>query len=106
MFHINAAIIDLEFTALSFSSASVEWAVSTQCDNRYHAYIIQISVGSRPPFKKITSLNTSVDVTGLSRGVEYNTTVVGVSDENSTIDQMYHARINMTLDGMCTVSPM
>ena len=94
------AITELRFTALSFTSASIQWAVPAHCGNRFHAYIVQISKSSRPPFKKTTSLTTSVNVTGLSRGVEYNVSVIGISDENSTIEEMYHAMINMTLDGM------
>ena len=70
------------------------------CGNKFTAYIIQISKSSRSPLKKTTSLTTSVNVTDLSQGVEYNVSVIGISDENSTVEGMYHALINMTLDGM------
>ena len=73
------------------------------CGNKFTAYIVQLSIGSRSPFKKTTSLTTSVNVNGLSRGVEYNVSVIGISDENSTIEEMHHAMINMTLDGICTI---
>ena len=45
-----------------------------------------------------TSLTASVNVTGLSRAVEYNITVTGVSDGNEVTGNK--ANLLMTLDGI------
>ena len=66
---------DLRFIALNFTAALVEWAV---CGSLNHVYIIQIiDSHSNETVYKITTPTTSVNVTGLKKGVEYIVTVFG-----------------------------
>ena len=89
---VISAITELRFTALSFTSALIEWAVPTHCGR----FQIQILFYNSIVYNT-TSLITSVNVTGLSRGIEYNVFVFGISDSNElTRDK---ANILMTLDG-------
>ena len=86
-------ITDLRFTALSFTAASIEWtAAQRQCDNGF-----DIKLVSSLSLNVSTSLTTSVNVTGLSRAVEYNITVTGVSDGNEVTGNK--ANLLMALDG-------
>ena len=89
-------ITDLRFTALSFTAASIEWtAAQRQCDNGFDIKLVSsLSVN----VLNITSLTTSVNVTDLSRAVEYNITVTDVSDGNEVVTGN-KANLLMTLDG-------
>ena len=87
----------LRFTAVNFTSATFEWAGPVLYGNKSHFYTIKLSINSS--FEVVyntTSLTTSVNVTGLSRGVEYNISVFCISDNNIMGDR---AMILMTLDG-------
>ena len=87
---------DLRFTALSVTSASFEWAMPSLCGHFIDIYNIQIfNHLHNISLMNTTSLTTSVNVTGLSQGVEYNIAVFG---RNFSHDGE-KAELLMTLDG-------
>ena len=103
--YLTLAIISapskLRFTALNFSSASLEWAEPLFCSSKVSAYITQISI--HYPFEVVhntSSLTTSINVTGLSHAVEYSVSVFGVSYNNVMGER---TMIFMKLDGKYTV---
>ena len=84
---------ELRFAALSFTSASIEWAVPTHCGE---LFCIKIFFYNSIIYNT-TSLTTSVNVTGLSHGVQYNVSVFGISDSNGITGDK--ANLLMTLEG-------
>ena len=74
-------ITDIRFTALHFTSVSIEWTLQTnsQCGSGFH---IKIASSRDVNVLSTITLFTSVNVTGLSRAIEYNITVFGISDDN------------------------
>ena len=91
---------NLNFTALNFTTASIEWAIPSCLGYLVEVYYIQIFISySHNITLNLTSPATSVNVTGLSRGVEYNVTVYG-RNLNCTSYEEEKATLLMTLDGM------
>ena len=85
----------LSFTALNFTTASIEWAIPSILGHLVEVYYIQIFIITL----NLTSLANYVNVTGLSRGVEYNVTVYGRS-LTCTSYKGDKATLLMTLDGI------
>ena len=76
----------LGFTALNFTSATLFWIPSSDSPNCVQSYTILVNESSLQttfPFEKAfnssvyNTSSTSLNVTGLSRGVEYTFTVTG-----------------------------
>ena len=77
--------VKLGFTALNFTSATLFWMPPNDCLNCVHSY--DWALLAKIPFKNsfnlsyvynsTTTTSTSLNVTGLSRGVEYTFTVTG-----------------------------
>ena len=90
---------DLKFTALNFTSASLEWVVPSLCGHLIDIYNIQIFIDHlhNIGLRNSTSLTNSVSMTGLRRGVEYNITVFGKNLNCSHDGEK--AKLLMTLDG-------
>ena len=86
---------NLSFTALNFTTASIEWALPSCLGHLVEVYYIQIFNITL----NLTSPATSVNVTGLSRGVEHNVTVYG-KNLTCTSYEGEKATLLMTLDGM------
>ena len=93
--HADAApeITGFKFTALSFTSAFIEWEVPIHCSTVFH---IQISIPNHCFCENVynsTSLTTSVDVKNLTRGVEDSVVVFSNNVHESV------GNLQMTLDG-------
>ena len=89
-------ITELRFTALSYTSASIQWAVPTRCGNLFH---IQISIHCFcENVYNTTSHITSVNVTGLTLGVQYSVIVFSSSAHDGKTAGN-RANLLMTLDG-------
>ena len=70
----------LQFTALSFTSATLSWMPPNDSPNCVHSYTILVNESSLQATFNSSVYNTSstsLNVTGLSRGVEYIFTVTG-----------------------------
>ena len=70
----------LRFLALSFTSATLYWMPPNDSPNCVHSYTILVNESSLQATFNSSVYNTSstsLNVTGLSRGVEYTFTVTG-----------------------------
>ena len=85
--------------ALNYTLASIEWAIPSILGHLVEVYYIQIFSHSHNITLNLTSPATSVNVTGLSRSVEYNVTVYGRS-LTCTSYEAEKATLLMTLDGI------
>ena len=86
--------------ALNFTTASIEWAIPSCLGHLVEVYYIQIfSHLHNNIHLNLTSPATSVKVTSLSRGVEYNVTVHG-RNLTCTSYEGEKATLLVTLDGM------
>ena len=81
----------LRFKALNFFSATLDWMAP--CDNRDRVNSYTVNVRNGNISYNTTVVNTTLNVTGLTRGVEYTVTVYSNGG-------MGRSTINMTLDGM------
>ena len=88
-------LTNLRFTALNFTSTILKWEPPGDSSSCIHNYTVQIQSNNTNESVYIVTI-TTINVTGLTRGVEYTVTVFGIySDE---IEGEYEM-IQMTLDG-------
>ena len=85
---------DFRFTALNFTSAILKWEPPGDISNCIHNYTVQIQSNTNESIYIVTI--TTINVTGLTRGVEYTVAVFGIYSDG--IKGEYEI-IQMTLDG-------
>ena len=88
---------NLTFTALNFTSAMLSWFTSGNNPNCFYGYDIIIQSNTSMAIHNSTTIATTLNVTGLTRGVEYTVSVYGI-DNNGRLGK--NGTILMTLDGM------
>ena len=94
---------NLTFTALNFTSAMLSWLTSGSNPDCFYGYDVIIQSNTSMAIHNSTTITTTLNVTGFTRGVEYTVSVYGI-DNNGRLGK--NGTILMTLDGMYRASAL
>ena len=87
------APVKLRYTAINFTCAVLAW--TTPAGSCVHYYTVHIHNHICELIDNSTTANTTLNVSGLTRGVEYTVTVFGVYNDEAVIS----VTTFMNLDG-------